>query len=102
MQAIIIPGSPESGPADQTEPTGVARMESKEANPVPSALQVIPPSDQAKGQPSRSKFIRSGLPKPKLSDRIITDCYTPPRGPEPPRVEVSTPGADEVKHIMRC
>ena len=42
MQAIVIPGSPEPRPTDQTEPTGVARIESKEANPVPSALQVIP------------------------------------------------------------
>ena len=43
VQAIIIPGSPETRPIDQTEPTGVARIESKEADPVPSALQVIPP-----------------------------------------------------------
>ena len=38
VQAIIIPGSPESGPTDQTEPAGVARIESKDADPVPSAL----------------------------------------------------------------
>ena len=37
---------------------------------------------------------------PPLPERIITNCYAPPRGPEPPRVEVSTPGADEVKYIM--
>ena len=48
-QAIIIPGSPESGPSDQTEPAGVARLESKEVDPVPSALQVIPPSDRDEG-----------------------------------------------------
>ena len=92
VQAIIIPGSPESGPIDQTEPAGVTRIESKEASPVPSALQVIPPSDRAEGQPSKSKFMRSRLPKPTLPDRIITDCYAPPRGSEPPRVEVSAPG----------
>ena len=102
MQAIIIPGSPESRPRDQTEPTGVARIESKEADPVPSALQVIPPSDWDEGQPSRSKFMRSRLPRPTLPERIITNCYVPPRGQEPPRVEVSTPGVDEVKYIMRC
>ena len=45
--------------------------------------------------------MRFGLPRPKLPDRIITDCYAPPRGPKPPRVEVSAPGVDEVKHIMR-
>ena len=42
----------------------------------------------------------SGLPRPTLPNRIITNCYAPPRGPEPPRVEVSAPGADKVKHIM--
>ena len=101
MQAIIINGSPESGSIDQTEPTGVARLESKEADPILSALQVIPPSDRAEGQPSRLKFMWSGLPRPTLPDRIITNCYAPSRGLEPPRVEISTPGADEVKHIMR-
>ena len=32
--------------------------------------------------------------------QIITNCFVPPWGPEPPRVEVSAPGADEVKHIL--
>ena len=100
VQAIIIPDFPKSGPADQTESARVARMESKEADPIPSVLHVIPPSNRAEGQPSRSKFMRSGLSKPKLPDQIITDCYAPPRGSEPPRVEVSAPGADEVKHII--
>ena len=101
MQAIIIPVSHESGPTDQTESAGVARIESKEADPVLSALKVIPHSDRAEGQPSRLKFMMSGLPRPTLSDWIITNRYAPPRGPEPPRVEVSVPRADEVKHIMR-
>ena len=81
VQVIIIPSSLESRPTDQTESAGVARIESKEADPVPSALQVTPPSDRAKGQPSRSKFMRSGQPRPTLPDRIITDCYAPPHGP---------------------
>ena len=101
MQAIVIPGSPEPGCTDQTEPAGVAQIESKEADPVPSALQVIPPSDQDEGQPSRSKFMWFGMPRPPLPERIITNCYTPSRGSEPPKVEVSAPGADEVKYIMR-
>ena len=46
--------------------------------------------------------MRSGLPRPTLPDRIITGCYAPPRGLELPRVEVSAPKVDEVKHIMRC
>ena len=44
--------------------------------------------------------MRSGLPQPTLWERIITNCYAPPRGPEPPGVEVSAPRADEVKYIM--
>ena len=100
MQSIVIPGSPEPGATDQTEPAGVARIESKEADPVPSALQVIHPSDE--GRPSRSRFMRSGLPRPPLPERVITNSYAPPCGPKPSRVEVSAPGADEVKFILRC
>ena len=85
---------------DQTESVGVDRIESR-ADPIPSALQVIPPSDRDGGQPSKSKFMRFGLPRPPLPERIITNCYAPPRGPDPPRMEVSAPGADEVKYIMR-
>ena len=90
MQAIVIPGSPEPGATNQMEPTGVARTESKEVDPVPSALQVIHPSDE--GRPGRSKFMRSGLPRPPLPELIITNSYAPPRRPEPPRVEVRHPG----------
>ena len=45
--------------------------------------------------------MRSGLPRPPLPERIITNSYAPPRRPKPPRVEVSVPGTDEVKFIMR-
>ena len=101
MQAIIIPGSPESRPTDQMELAGVSRIELKEADPIPSALQVIPPSNRDEGQPSRSKFMRSKLPRPTLPERIITNCYVPPLGPKPLRGEVSASGANKVKYIMR-
>ena len=100
MQAIVIPSSPEPVPIDQKEPAGVAQRESQDADSVSSALQVIPPSDRDGGQPSRWKVTQSGLPRSPLPERIITNCYASPRGPEPPRVEVSAPGADEVKYIM--
>ena len=45
--------------------------------------------------------MRSGLPRPTLPERIITNCYAPPYGPKPKKVEVSAPGVDEVKYIMR-
>ena len=102
MQAIFIPGSPEPVPTDQTEPAGVDLVESHDADLIPSALHVIPPSDWDGGQLSRSKFMRSGLPRPPLPERIITNYYAHSRGPDPPRMEVSVPGADEVKYIMRC
>ena len=45
--------------------------------------------------------MRSGLPRPPLPERIITNCYAPLLGSDPPRMEVSMPKADEVKYIMR-
>ena len=45
--------------------------------------------------------MQSRLPRPHRSDQVITDSYLPPRGSEPPRVEVSTPKAEEVKDILR-
>ena len=101
MQAIVIPCSPEPVPTDQTESAGVNGVESQDADPIPSALKVIPPSDRDGGQPSRSKFMRSGLPRPPLPEQIITSCYAPPHGPDLPRMEVLAPKADEVKYIMR-
>ena len=100
MQAIVIPDFPKPGATDQTEPVAVARTESKEADPVPSALPVIHPSDE--GRPGRSKFMRFRLPRPPFPERIITNSYAPLRGREPPRVQVSAPEANEVKFIMRC
>ena len=100
-QAIIIPCSPELGPTSRTELGGAGRSESNEDDPSPSALQVIPPSDRAEEQSSRSKYMRSGLPRPHRPDQVITNSYLPSRGPEPLRVEVSAPGAEEVKDILR-
>ena len=99
-QAIIIPYSPELGPTGQMEPDGAGRSELNEDRSTPTALQVIPPSDQAKDQPSKSKYMRSGLPRPPWLDQVITDDYLPLRGQKPSRVEVSAPGAEEVKDIL--
>ena len=46
MQSIVIPGSLKPGATNQTEPARVTLTESKEADPIPSALQVIHPSDE--------------------------------------------------------
>ena len=44
--------------------------------------------------------MRSGLPRPPLPEWIITNSYASPREPEPPKVEVTALGADEVKYIL--
>ena len=46
--------------------------------------------------------MRSGLPRPPLPERIITNSYAPSGGLDPPGVEVSVPEADEVKLIIHC
>ena len=89
------------GPIGRTELGEAGRSESNEDDPASSALQVIPPSDRVKEQPSRSKYMMFGLPKPHQPDQVITDTYLPPRRPKPPRVEVLALGAEEVKDILR-
>ena len=100
-QEIIIPCSPEPGPIGLTESDGVDKSESNEDDPVPSALQVILPSDRAEEQPSPLKYMRFGLPRPYRSNQVIIDSYLPLRGPKTPRREMSAPGAEEVKDILR-
>ena len=99
-QAIIIPCFFELGPTGRTELDEAGRSELNENGLAPTALQVIPPSDGAEEQPSRSEYTRSGLPRPHRPDQVITHSYLPPRMPEPPRVEVSALGAEEVKDIL--
>ena len=100
-QAIIIPCSPELEPVGGAEPDGVGRSESNEGDPAPLVLQVIPPLDRGEEQPSKSKHSWSELPRPHRPDQVITQNYLPPRGQEPPRVEVSAPRVEEVKDILR-
>ena len=67
-QTIIIPCSPELEPTVGAEPDGVGRSESNEGDPASRALQVIPPLDRGEEQPNKSKYMRSGLPKPNRPD----------------------------------
>ena len=59
------------------------------------------PTGQDEGPQNRLEFLRSGLPRPKRPYQVITNNYLPPRGPEPPRVEISAPREEEVKKILR-
>ena len=88
-RVITILGSPELGPSIGPE---LDRSESNEDDPASRALQIIPPSYPGEGSRSRSEFTCSGMPKPKRPDHVITHNYIPPRGPKPPRVEISAPG----------
>ena len=45
--------------------------------------------------------MQAGLPRAKRPDQVITNNYLPPRGLEPPRVEISTLEEEEVKKILR-
>ena len=45
--------------------------------------------------------MRFGLPKPKRPDQVITYNYIPPRGSEPPRIDISAPEEEEVRKILR-
>ena len=99
-RAITISGSPELGQTGESGPDDAIQPESVVGDPAPVALQVIPPPDQDEKLTGTSKFTRSGLPKPTRPVEVLTLNYTPPRGPEPPRVEVTTHGVEEVKSIL--
>ena len=61
---------------------------------------ILPPT-QVGSRAGRSEFTRTGMKRPKLPDRIITNSYLPTRSPAPPKEEVSAPGLEDVKHIVR-
>ena len=63
-QAIIIPCSPELEPIGGAKLNRAGRSKSNEGDPAPRALQVIPPLDGGEQQPSISKYMRSGVPRP--------------------------------------
>ena len=97
-QAIIILGSPETGSNDRL---GIGDDVLGEAAPTPLALQTILPLTQVGSQPSRSEFTLTGLKRPKIPNRIITNSHLPARGLAPPKVEVSALGLEDVRHIVR-
>ena len=99
-RAITISGSPKLGQTGESGPDGAIQPQSGVGDPTPIALQVILPSDRGEKRTSKSQFMRSGLPKPTHPIEVLTLNYTPPCGPEPPRVEVTTPGMEEVKGIL--
>ena len=55
VQAIAILGSPETGLSDQPALGNVTLTESRKASPIPIAIQVVHPPEQATGQLDRAK-----------------------------------------------
>ena len=94
MQAIVISSSLEMGLNDQPALGNITLAESREASPVPAAIQVVNPPEQATDQSDRSKYTRTGRRKPLLPDRMLVNSYLPPRGPTPPMEEVTFPGPE--------
>ena len=78
----------------------VTLAESREASPVPVALQVVRPPEQATGQSDRAKYTWTGRRKPLLPDRMLVNSYLPPRGPAPLIEEVIVPRLEGAQEIV--
>ena len=100
VQAIVISGSLEMGLNDQPALENVTLVESREASPVPAAIQVIHPPELSAGQSSGAKYTRAGRRRPLLPDRMLLNSYLPPRGPASPMEDVSVPGLEGVPEII--
>ena len=100
VRAVTISGSPEMGLNDQSAPEDVVGVESREASPIPAAIQVIHPSEPAVGQSGKNKNIQAGQKRVLLSDRMLLNSYLPPRGPVPPMEEVIAPELEGVQEII--
>ena len=77
-RVIIILGSPEMGSNDRLD---IEDDVLGEAVTTPPALQMILPPAQVGSQSGRSDFTHTGLKRPKLPNRIITNSYLPACGP---------------------
>ena len=98
---IIFPGSPETGSNDFLDIRDDVLGELGAAASTPSVLQMIPPPVHVGSRQGRSEFTHTGLKMLPLPNRILTNSYLPARGPTPPKEEVSVPGLEDVKYIVR-
>ena len=101
MQAIAIPGSPETGSNDQPGPEDIARGEPRESTPIPPTLQVVHPPDQLESCPSNAKLALPGRKRPLPPNRILLNSYLPPRSALTME-EVTAPRPDDIKLILHC
>ena len=89
---IVISGSPKMGSNDQSNLENATMIESGEASPPPTTIQVIHPSKQAPSRPERPLRIRTERIRPSLPDQLLLNSYHPPWGRAPLMEEVSSSG----------
>ena len=77
MQAIVISGSPEMGSNDQPKLENATLVESREASPTSTAIQVIHLPEQAPGRPKRPLYTRAERSRPRLPGLLLLNSYHP-------------------------
>ena len=75
--AIVILGSPDMGLNDQSALENATLVESREASPTPTAIQLIHPPEQASSRPERPRYTRVERSRPLLPDRLLLNSYLP-------------------------
>ena len=91
LQAIVISGSPEMRLNDQPALKNATLVESGEASPTPTMIQVIHPPKQASGWQKRLRYTWVERSRPLLPDWLLLNSYLPPRALTPPMEEVLAP-----------
>ena len=100
VQAIVILGSPKMSVDNQPAMGNITLEESREASPVPAALQVVHLPEQATSQLDRAKYTQTSHRKPLLPNRMLVNSYLPPSGPAPPMEEVTAPQSEGAQEIV--
>ena len=100
IQTIMISDSLEMGSNDQPGSENIAREEPREEAPIPTALQVVQPSERMESRPGDARLALTGRKRSLPLDRILINSYLPSHGPAPAMEEVTAPELDDVKSIL--
>ena len=100
VQVIVILSSPEMGSNDQPSLENATLVESGEASPTPTMIQVIHPPEQAPGKLERPLHTQTERSRLRLLDRLLVNSYHPPRGQAPPMKEVLAPRPEGAQEII--
>ena len=79
IQTIVILASPEMGSNDQPGSENIACEELREEALIPSALQVVHPSERMESRPGATGLALTRRKRPLLPDQILINSYLPPR-----------------------